>query len=577
MTFTKIIRTDKCTHVEIDNGGVLYITGYLTDAAEIKFPAEVKGTRVAGPIGIISNGCIPATFVGKTENSDRTIVSKTSLCQVIENATGQDTYISLYDLFNGHMKKAEKVQKIALSNGMTMVGNRAFCGFSALKKVYLPETLTVIDDLGFGNCVSLENIKIPSSVKRIGECAFSGCTSLKEVTIPGNVSIVDYSAFEECRNLEQITLCDGIEEIGANAFLACRKLTRIDLPDSVKTLYGYGEFSPFAYCDKDLVVTYKGREYRVADDEAQALNLAVNGRLLSGSLLENIPDTPASDFEYVELEDGTLCITDYTGSSSGVKVPETIDGKNVTCTDQGMIGRCGIEVLELPATLKFKPCFIKEYCDYFWESDKAILKAVKLNNKELLMDYLFNGCANLREVSLPDFDTCLGDGMFWDCERLRHLRLPRTLTEMRGTFFEGCTSLKKLVVPDGVKVFEACIFFGMGDKGTPNLEVLKLPDSLEAIESLPFFCMHSLTELVIPDSVRKFGFAEGKLCENCNENLHVTIRGNTYGSIKYYDAEICWIENDPQIWGDIRDKMDCELPENWIKEYEGDDLEVEYL
>ena len=601
MEFTKIIDTDKATYVEIDNGGVFYITGYRSEADVLEFPAEVNGMRVAGPIGFLSNNWVRDTFVGRTENSDRTIVMETysfetheeevkdprkkgdGMFRTIKGENGEPDKVMRvlheynYDLFKDHEKKAEKVHEIALSEGMTMVGNRAFAGFKSLKRISLPESLSVIDDLGFADCSSLESIAIPSGVARIGECAFSCCSSLTEVTVPGNVKVIDYSAFEECSNLEKVTISDGVEKIGANAFLACKKLIRIELPDSLDTLVGYGDFSPFAYCDKELVVSYKGKDYRVADDEAMSLNLAVNGKLLKGSLLENIPDTPVNDFDYVELDDGTLCITDYTSFSSSVRIPETIDGKTVTCIEQGVIGRCGIEVIELPKTLKFIPCFADNSYDTFWLDDKAILKAVKLNNPELIPEYLFYGCANLREVSLPDFDTTFGYGTFWDCERLRYIRLPQTLTDVVDGIFEGCTSLKKLILPEGIKKFSAVAFNDIGDFFTPHLETIMLPDSLETITGLPFFCLSSLTELKIPDSVKKFDFAmEQCLCYNCNEKLKITLHGKTYGSIKYDDGSgLVSIENDPQIYDDVRDLVDCELPENWIKEQGSDG--VEYL
>lgn len=280
---------------------------------------------------------------------------------------------------------------------------------------------------------------------------------------------------------------------------------------------------------------------------------------------------------YVELDDGTLCITDYTGSSSSVRIPETIDGKTVTCIEQGVIGRCSIVVIELPKTLKFIPCFADNSYDTFWLDDKAILKAVKLNNPELLPEYLFYGCANLREVSLPDFDTTFGYGTFWDCERLRYIRLPQTLTEVVDGIFEGCTSLKKLIFPEGIKKFSAVAFNDIGDVFTPHLETIMLPDSLETITGLPFFCLSSLTELKIPDSVKKFDFAmEQCLCYNCNEKLKITFHDKTYGSIKYDDGSgLVSIENDPQMYDDVRDLVDCELPENWIKEQGPDG--VEYL
>lgn len=603
MKITRRYEKDDFKFAEIDNSGVLYVTGYRSEKSSLDVPAELNGMRVAGVIGMVDNSWVFDKFVGRIENTDRVSVIDTSIAgnhvdnncsetgvnvvtaedkenEVVHNATGK--------ISDKNSVKVDNIQYIALSEGITMVGCRAFSGFTAMQMVVLPDSLKVIDDLGFENCRSLKNITIPAGVELIGECAFSNCEALKEVTIPGNVKVIGYSAFEECHSLETITICEGVEEIGANAFLACKKLTRIDLPESIKIIYGYGEFSPFAYCSSDLIVTYKGKEYRVADDEAQALNLAVNGKLFKGSLLENIPDTPANEFKYVELEDGTLCITDYTGSSNSVKIPEELDGKTVSCTDEGMIARCGIEVIEFPTTLSFQPCFIEEYYDYFTNDDKAILKAVKLNGSEKLPEYLFNGCANLREVSFPDSFVEMSYGLFWDCSRLRYINLPSVISTDKWsdhTAFENCSSIKKFVIPAGVKEFSASSCGGYVELGVPNMEQLILPETLEKITELPFVGVPHLKSLTIPDTVKVFEydnifslFYEGE--GYIDPDLKVTFHGKTYGTIYYreqyktadngevsdWKERLVYALNDGDLFDDVRDLMDCELPENWTKD-----------
>lgn len=608
MEITKVIKTDCCYLAEFDNSGVLYATG-MFDSREYGscefacvIPSQAEGMRVVGTLGYAESTFFSELYVGRLEGSDRTAVIPTRNVEsddegrmlrgwkemaattgmTISDKDGKEINVSVNaDIFPKECRRS--FERVVLSDGITMIGARTFESFTNLCRVELPRSLRLIDELAFADCFALYEIKLNEGLEEIGACAFSQ-SWLDKIRIPRTVKRIGYSAFEECHELSEVTLSKGLEELGANAFLACTSLRQIDLPDTLCVMYGYDEFSPFAYCSKELVVTYRGVKYRVAEDGARSLNLAVNGRLLSGSLLENIPDTPAEEFEYDELEDGTLRITAYNGSSRSVRIPEAIDGKTVVTLQEGFLSENGIEVLELPTTWKY---VLKGeyYEDFFSSEDKAMLRAIKVDGG-VVPGYFLNNCINLREVYLADGIEELYQGTFADCGRLRYVRLPETLKELVycellcGVFAKN-NSIKKLVLPSSLKVLDAmALSSDMG--GLPNMEYLVLPEGLEEIHDLPFFDVGNLRELNIPSTVKKFSFRDiqGIFDENATRpELKVTYRGKTYETFFYTEncrthvngafcptVNLMWSVDEGALWDDMRPYVECELPENWTQE-----------
>jgi len=70
---------------------------------------------------------------------------------------------------------------VVICPGITVIGNNAFGGFSAMTFVTIPSTVTTIQNSAFSGCSSLESVVIPASVTSIGNTAFAGCTGLTQI------------------------------------------------------------------------------------------------------------------------------------------------------------------------------------------------------------------------------------------------------------------------------------------------------------------------------------------------------------------------------------------------------------
>ena len=95
------------------------------------------------------------------------------------------------------------VGEYVIPEGVTEIGEYAFCCCSSLTSITIPPSVTEIGKSTFFVCSSLTSISIPPSATEIGEGAFYDCSSLTEVRIPKGCH-VRKSAFKDCPNVQII-------------------------------------------------------------------------------------------------------------------------------------------------------------------------------------------------------------------------------------------------------------------------------------------------------------------------------------------------------------------------------------
>ena len=125
---------------------------------------------------------------------------------------------------------------IEIYEGVTTIGEWAFCGCMSLTSVTLLGGVTTIGDYVFNGCSSLTSVTLPEGVTTIGEGAFIGCSSLTSVTLPEGLRRIGYGAFQFCSSLTSVTLPEGVTTIGSYAFWWCSSLTSVTLPEGVRRI-----------------------------------------------------------------------------------------------------------------------------------------------------------------------------------------------------------------------------------------------------------------------------------------------------------------------------------------------------
>ncbi len=131
---------------------------------------------------------------------------------------------------------AELSGQLVIGEGITSIGEFAFCDCSSLTGITMPDSVMSIGGSAFRNCISLTNITIPDGVTGIGEYVFWNCGDLTSITIPDSVTSIGECAFSDCSGLTSIKIPDNVTSIGGYAFFGCKKLTNITIPDGVVSI-----------------------------------------------------------------------------------------------------------------------------------------------------------------------------------------------------------------------------------------------------------------------------------------------------------------------------------------------------
>ena len=175
---------------------------------------------------------------------------------------------------------SSRVKSAVIADGVTSIGEKAFCDCSSLTSVTIPNSVTSIGERAFSECTSLTSVTIPDSVTRIGERAFYYCTSLTSVTIPNSVRSIGKWAFRGCSSLTSVTIPNSVTSIDDGTFASCTSLTSVTIPNSVTY---FGEWA-FDDCTSLTDVYYAGSK---AQWKAISISSNRNDDLLTANIHYN--------------------------------------------------------------------------------------------------------------------------------------------------------------------------------------------------------------------------------------------------------------------------------------------------
>lgn len=432
----------------------------------------------------------------------------------------------------------ENLESITFKTAPTQVLKNAFSGCTSLKSFDI-SALTDIGINAFTDCKALEAVEFNTAIKskHIGSGAFKNCTSVKEVTIPANITKIPAELFMGCSGIDKITIEDGVTDIGNSAFEGCEAMEAIVLPDSIFTI---GERAFYGCLMPDVYVPDNVEEIGI-----QAFGFLNGGQIngtsnrfgLTATSLENtfitatyvsaVPNIHCSSnsacaeyirglandetfltytftdneetnnnesiFEYRELADGTIEITDHRKVvlPTVLTIPEKIDGKTVTSIGAGV---------------------------FSYNTDAFISKVVLPDTITNIGENAFYGTACLSEINFPKKLKTIGDYAFKD-SGITSAILPEGLTTIGYGVFTNCLDLEEVSIPDTVVLNPEIIgwtgaFVGSGDKktnhdewfkGCTSLSKVSLPDNMAFIPRETFSGCVSLTEITIPSSAEYIG------------------------------------------------------------------------
>ena len=106
----------------------------------------------------------------------------------------------------------------------------------------------------------------------------------------------------------------------------------------------------------------------------------------------------------------------------------------------------------------------------------------------------------MREVTVPESVTELGDFAFYNCTALEKAIIKADISEIKQYMFSRCTALKEVSIPASVEFIRTWAF---GD--CAPMKSITLPEGLKGIDAEAFNGCSSLNEITLPEGLEQLG------------------------------------------------------------------------
>ena len=128
-----------------------------------------------------------------------------------------------------------------------------------------------------------------------------------------------------------------------------------------------------------------------------------------------------------------------------------------------------------------------------------------------IIEYAFDGCANLVGIEMSENISRIEYNTFSGCSRLKQINIPRGVTSIAGRAFSGCSSLESVEIPDTVTDIGPYAFCACS-----NLKSIKIPEDMVKIDSCAFESCENLTSIKIPYGLTDLKFGAFRGCTRLN-------------------------------------------------------------
>lgn len=429
---------------------------------------------------------------------------------------------------------------VTIPEGVTGIGDAAFCHCDALTSVAIPEGVTFIGNRAFFSRVNLNAIKIPEGVTEIGIEAFKGCKNLANVSLPGSLKTVGKEAFSDCISLNAIKIPEGVTEIGIEAFKGCKNLVSVSFPGSLKSV-GKGAFSNCVslrekhICDLASWCGIQLNENAFAFWFQQYPDLYFDGALLKElSFSDDAVPSVVTNFHNcksltkVTIPEGVESIGKAAffncENITSLTIPESVTdiGLKAFTGCKGLADADGFVIVN---GILFEytgsggevtiPDTVKKIEKGVFQSCESLTKITLPEGLTSIEENTFQGCKNLTGVVIPKSVTDIGDDAFYGCEALTDIKIPEGVKSIGEGAFKYCKSLSAVSIPGGVKSIEKNTF---GD--CDNLKQVILSEGVESIGEDAFWNCESLKSITIPRSLKRVDEGAFWSCDALKE-IHI--------------------------------------------------------
>lgn len=166
----------------------------------------------------------------------------------------------------------------------------------------------------------------------------------------------------------------------------------------------------------------------------------------------------------------------------------------------------------------------------------------------------FSGCANLKQLILPEGIQTIESCAFKDCVNLESFLVPKSVTSIDWGIFSGCDKLEIIEVSEGNSTYRSegnCLIKISNNALVAGCKNSVIPTNVTAIQSRAFYNCRSLTSLTIPSNISSIGdyaFSEcsnlavinfnAENCSDFSENSNVFLNaGSSVSNVQFIIGE----------------------------------------
>ena len=316
------------------------------------------------------------------------------------------------------------IQKVIIEDGVTSIGQDAFI-FTNVYDVEIPDSVTSIGTNAFNGCGALDFVMLPHNLESVGAYAFYN-TSLREIEIPSTVTSIGQCAFG--------FYYDGNEDR--------------DMPLDNFEIYGYSgteaetyaNMNGFTFHDNTVYLSQDGLwKYSIRPDGAAMLySDEFQGCSYQGN--DTVVTIPSTIDGYTVKEIGAFSMSGLTNVTK-ITVPNSVDNIGFSA----FRGCTSLTSLSIPSSVTLIGAQILD--------ETPLLNTY--SNYENGGLYIDNCLINVWKdwqgpMKVKDGTRLIAMFAFGNCSKITNIVLPDSVTEIVGPMFNGCYNLKEITIPNHV-------------------------------------------------------------------------------------------------------------------------------
>ncbi len=421
-----------------------------------------------------------------------------------------------------------------------------------LEDLIIPDDTVAVSNWAFYMCESIKSITISRGVKTIGENAFNGCVNLTSVSIYDTLEVIGAQAFKDCTTLQTVIIPKSVKKIGAGVFRNCNNLSEITVPfvgeslDSTdNTHFGYIFGASFASNNKDFVpATLKTVVIENAD---RIYDYAFTGcsNIISISLpaeitaIGNYAFNDCASLESMKITIRVVSVGDYAFYGCAELSELEIAGGYISSIGEFAFAGCSkIESIVIPDSVKTIGYYAFFGCERLNSITIPFVGNSVDNEKNAHFDYIFGASSSSQNGScvpkslekvVITLETVVADNAFNGCAYIKEITIPASVTSIGSNAFSGCEKLESVYISD-LAAWSGIAFKNLGANPLRYASGLYLdgvlvedaviPNTASVISSWAFCGYKALKSVVIPNGVTSIG---NEAFKNCTGLISVSI------------------------------------------------------